>query len=863
MYEIFVGRTKEDKEKYDSEGMILLGKHYVTMGQTTSLSNPVLMDVSTSHVVFVTGKRGSGKCVSGDTLIALGDGRLLPIAKLAQDSTPIVSLNNELKTQKSQKSHFYTRTANKLLKITLRSGKIIKLTPEHPLLSVRGWKPACHYVEGQHIATPRKLPNFGSAELPEHEILLLAYFIAEGHTGTSILFSNTDPDIVREFTEATKQLDTNTEVAKLKPGDYRVYTRNFTSRIVTSTRSSGPFMHGVQRTKTPIRSFLEKYELKDKSSYQKTIPQNILQLKKPLLSLFLSRLFSCDGSLYRKKCRETYVWQISYATVNRTLAEQVHHLLLRYDILSRIRTKTNHLNGKEFTSYELVIGTENVVTFIDQIGFFGRKTALQHTAMRETFLTKRNPNVDLIPKELWNGFKAKNWAAIGRALQYRHPKAARETVHYATSRQKLLQIAFVEQNEYFKQLAASDIFWDEIVSIETLNGSFEVYDLSVPEYHNFVANDVIVHNSYSMMAMAEAMMDLPQANRLSIVMFDTMGIYWTMKYENKKDEDLLKEWGLRSHPVASRILIPAGHFEKAQEDGIPIDGSFSIQPRELSITDWCTTFNLEITSPIGALIGRTLEDLGEKNYDVDDIIDTLKSDERIDEYTKAAAENLFLTAKSWGLFDKQGVAFADLVRPGEITVLDVSPYTSGSHKTSVRALVIGLISKKLFQHRMDARKKEEFESVKSFSRLSPGKQEQPLIWIMVDEAHEFLPKEGETAASDALITLLREGRQPGISLVLASQQPGQIHTDVMTQSDIVLAHHITAKADVDALGALMQTYMREGLDVALSQLPDAPGAALVFDDTNERLYPIRVRPRITWHGGSSPSLLEAREFTFE
>ena len=80
----------------------------------------------------------------------------------------------------------------------------------------------------------------------------------------------------------------------------------------------------------------------------------------------------------------------------------------------------------------------------------------------------------------------------------------------------------------------------------------------------------------------------------------------------------------------------------------------------------------------------------------------------------------------------------------------------------------------------------------------------------------------------------------------------------MTQSDIVIGHRITAKLDTDALGALMQTYMRDGLTVQLDKLPRDKGSALVFDDTNERLYPIKIRPRITWHGGSSPSLLDSK-----
>jgi len=43
-------------------------------------------------------------------------------------------------------------------------------------------------------------------------------------------------------------------------------------------------------------------------------------------------------------------------------------------------------------------------------------------------------------------------------------------------------------------LALSDVFWDEIVSIEP-DGEEEVYDLTVEGLHNFVADDIIVHNS--------------------------------------------------------------------------------------------------------------------------------------------------------------------------------------------------------------------------------------------------------------------------------------------------------------------------------------------------------------------------------
>ncbi len=396
---------------------------------------------------------------------------------------------------------------------------------------------------------------------------------------------------------------------------------------------------------------------------------------------------------------------------------------------------------------------------------------------------------------------------------------------------------------------------------QTTSLSNEVYMDVARSHVVFITGKRGSGKSYSQMSIAEGMMSLPEeiTSRLAVVMFDTMGIYWTMKYENKKDEALLREWGLGYREISNRVYVPEGHFSSAKEKGIPVDAAFSIKPSELSVADWCSTFNVEIVSPIGALMGRVVSNL-KGNYEIDNIIDAIMSDDRSDHYTQAAAENLFLTAKSWGLFSGGGISFSELVVPGQVTVVDVSGYASAVSRSSVRALVIGLISKKLFHERMEARKLEEYRSVRTFTSVLPREeaaaQEMPLIWIMVDEAHEFLPRQGSTPATDALQTLLREGRQPGISLVLASQQPGQIHTDVMTQADIVIAHRITAKIDVDSLGALMQSYMREGLDVALANLPDVKGAAILFDDTNERLYPIRVRPRITWHGGSSPTLLK-------
>jgi uncharacterized protein len=372
--------------------------------------------------------------------------------------------------------------------------------------------------------------------------------------------------------------------------------------------------------------------------------------------------------------------------------------------------------------------------------------------------------------------------------------------------------------------------------------------------------------SYTLGVIAEEISNLPKeiSQNLASLMFDTMGIYWTMKYENEKDRKLLGEWGLKSKNLPVKVFVPAGFYDSYLDKGIPVDEKFALDIMELSPEDWITTFELEITNPISVLIQRTLSKLSEKGrFEISDIISLIEEDDKSERETRNATIGLFEAADEWGIFakrDDKATEVKDLINAGITSVLDLSIYNSvGSF--NIRALVISLVSKKIFNERMDSRKTEEIASVSRGMNLSfvQEKKENPLVWIFIDEAHEFLPLNGKTAATDALVQLLREGRQPGISLVLATQQPGQIHRDAMTQSDIVISHRVTAQPDIDALNYIMQSYLLQGISGYMNDLPSLKGSAIVLDDNSERIYPIRVRPRFTWHGGEAPTAVGSKK----
>jgi hypothetical protein len=373
--------------------------------------------------------------------------------------------------------------------------------------------------------------------------------------------------------------------------------------------------------------------------------------------------------------------------------------------------------------------------------------------------------------------------------------------------------------------------------------------------------------SYTLGVLAEEISSLPKgvSENIASLIFDTMGIYWTMKYPNEKDKELLHEWGMSPKNLPVKIFVPFGKYDEFIDKGIPIDEKFALGVSELNAEDWIITFGLNLLDPVSNLIQRAIIKLKEtgKKYTIKDILETIEKDKRSGKETINSAIGLFETADTWGIFAQEGTdetKIKDLITGGTTSVLDLSVYNSiGAF--NVRGLVISLLSRKIFNERMMARKQEEINSVSKGLDYSGGQErkETPLVWLFIDEAHEFLPLNEKVISTDALVQILREGRQPGLSLVLATQQPGKIHTDVMTQSDIVLAHRVTSKPDVDALNNMMQSYLTNTIQGYMNDLPSLKGSAIILDDNSERIYPMRMRPRFTWHGGQAPTAVKIKK----
>jgi hypothetical protein len=196
-------------------------------------------------------------------------------------------------------------------------------------------------------------------------------------------------------------------------------------------------------------------------------------------------------------------------------------------------------------------------------------------------------------------------------------------------------------------------------------------------------------------------------------------------------------------------------------------------------------------------------------------------------------------AQDWGVFESAKYREVwEILRPDAINIVDLSVIAQGRY--GLRNLVIAVLANFIFRKRTIARRREALGLAADTKK----------VWLVIDEAHNFCPAGASTLAKEILIRWAKEGRQPGLSLIVASQQPAAIDTEILTQCGIRIVHRITSRDDFRAIDALSQDYLAEGLPTRIKGLA-GPGQTLVIDDDRESVVAVQIRPRQSNHGGGS------------
>jgi DNA helicase HerA-like ATPase len=351
--------------------------------------------------------------------------------------------------------------------------------------------------------------------------------------------------------------------------------------------------------------------------------------------------------------------------------------------------------------------------------------------------------------------------------------------------------------------------------------------------------------SYTMGVILE---ELAKDDSLITLVVDSQGIFWSLADANEAQETELWDWNLNSTGFDVNLLVPGDPQEsyggedvldKFREKNITIT-PFRVNPSDVTGEMWCELFNLDINELRGISLYNAVRACKRKygkDYFINQIIDEVENDIKSLDTTKAAVVRCLNMASDWEVFESYHYKeIWELLDAKKINILDMS--VKEQSRYGIRNLVVAILSQLIFKQRTQAKRRE----------MLGLSAEMPNVLMAIDEAQNYCPSSSSTLAKDILIKWAKEGRQPGLSLLVASQQPSAIDSEILSQCDIKIIHKITSRADRVAIDALSEDYIKGEISNYIKQLPNQK-QALILDDNEEKLMMVCVRPRISCHSG--------------
>jgi replicative DNA helicase len=445
------------------------------------------------NLIIIAARPAMGKCQSAQSLIydpTTGARRRLDSlfeSHQRGEEVWVASLGADLKMVPAKVAAIASNGRKPIYRVTTRLGRWTEATSNHPILTSSGWRELGDVEAGVRMAVPRRLPRPPIArELPDSEVVLLGALIADGSIGhgTPAYCYRTGSKIADTVEAAAREFGVRFQPprAEARGGSYL---------------STGPGSRD-----NPVTAMLTRHGLMGLRSAEKFVPDAIFGLDDEQLARFLGVMYGCDGHVH---CSERLA-QIGYTTISERLAHDVQHLLLRLGIVATIRTlKRPVYEGTGKVAREVRITDQSGLRrFCELIRVPGKEEA-QDRVLARLEEVPRSTNTDTLPVEIWDDILLTKgdriWAAVSEMTG--RPRSHNWHVgHRAPSRGLVAELATATASPTLEDLCDSDIWWDEVASIEPV-GEEETYDIDVPGLRNFIADDVIVHNSALVANIAE------------------------------------------------------------------------------------------------------------------------------------------------------------------------------------------------------------------------------------------------------------------------------------------------------------------------------------------------------------------------
>jgi hypothetical protein len=387
-------------------------------------------------------------------------------------------------------------------------------------------------------------------------------------------------------------------------------------------------------------------------------------------------------------------------------------------------------------------------------------------------------------------------------------------------------------------------------------------------------------------------------NKQAIVLLDTMNVFVTMPHNvedvygsQSKYSTELKKWGLEKESLNVVLFYPKGTTP-------PPEGKvkeIAIKPADLSGNDWAALFGVDTYSdPMGQLISDLYEKVvlegyndekgntitAKLDYSIDDLLSCIENCQAINggyhPDTIRAVRARLKAIKRLPVFSATGINLKDVFCPGQISVLLLRDL-----EQELRSLLVGILVKKIMVFRSVSDKYERLAAVHLEHYKTLEKQDQkeealaehkkyqeylkevqnglPRGWVIIDEAHNYMPAKGITPSGEPLKKYVSEGRNLGLSIVVATQNPSALDPSIRRNADILIIHSMSMRDDISTADGMINTFLPDSFEFKSEKVSSRVfeqlvrslplGYALVSNDRANRVFIAKIRPRITVHGG--------------
>lgn len=416
--------------------------------------------------------------------------------------------------------------------------------------------------------------------------------------------------------------------------------------------------------------------------------------------------------------------------------------------------------------------------------------------------------------------------------------------------QNLIYVGKVLESCPSSNMLAADVWLDvafpHVIYISGTRGSGKSFDLGV------------LIEGVSRLAQPSPIQQ--QVQPITTVLLDTQSQFWTLKYgpnkgipEHQSQLESLDAWKIEPNKVVDIELFSPKGSPKLLGD----ETEFSIRPCDVDLAEWCALLGQEVYSPQGHVLRTALKRLEGRNFSIGDLLADISRDANwpsVAESTRNAVSYKLEDYADSGLFDPNGLQIIDLLKEGRCNVFMLRELSDGD-----KSLVAAIVAKSLF------RTMGEFHSRKKLAKFKGeplvGLALPSRVWLLIDEAHVVAGKNTDSPARDALVEFVKRGRDAGLSLVLATQQPSAVDDRILSQVNLSFNHRLTFQSDVTSAISRIPTKIISTMRTGGSTISDFgdmlryldAGDCFLGDQSTSRCVLVKIRPRVTAHGGYSPT----------